>query len=78
MKEKLGIASYKNFNELLNQRAEILNACRHKWGFGFFYAIFILSGDHINYKMSFFPTLFSQNYTIVLLGKPWVGNFKLF
>ena len=30
MKEKLAIASYKNPNEFLNQRSEILNVRRHK------------------------------------------------
>ena len=30
MEEKLTIASYKNTKELLNQRNEVLNVCRHK------------------------------------------------
>ena len=36
MEKKLGIASYNNPNELLNQKLEILNVCRHKkgWLFG--------------------------------------------
>ena len=29
MEEKLAVASYNILNELLNQRSEILNACRH-------------------------------------------------
>ena len=30
MEEKLAIAFYYNPNELLNQKSEILNVCRHK------------------------------------------------
>ena len=30
MEEKLAVVSYNNPNELLNQRSEILNFCRHK------------------------------------------------
>ena len=30
MAENLVIASYNNPNELLNQKSEMLNACRHK------------------------------------------------
>ena len=30
MEEKLAIASHNNHNELLNQKSEILNLCRHK------------------------------------------------
>ena len=30
MEEKLAITSYNNPNELINQRSEMLNVCRHK------------------------------------------------
>ena len=38
----------------------------------------ILSGGHFNNKISFEPTLFSQNYSEDLLSETRVGSFWLF
>ena len=80
MKEKLTIASYNNPNELYNQY-EIPNACRYKkktWLLGkenvdlaslFLMLNFIFSGIRFINKISFGPTLFSQNYPYHPVGE---------
>ena len=78
MVEKLAIASYNYTHELLNQRAEIVNAFGYKKYLALWQIVcFLCLCCHFKNKMSFGATLFSHNHPEDPSAAKWVGSFWL-
>ena len=70
IEEKLTIASYNNPNELLNQRSEILRACRHKKGLAPWQIECGLSFYFVFWWVGAFSFFLAANLIIKCLGQP--------